>query len=318
MTTAIPEPRYLDAAATYAAATIGECADALEEALRAGLPGEADPPRGYIDLPNGEMLLMPSRVTGTPTIKIVTILHDPDGPGERIKGVHLVCDPVSLAPIAIMDAAALTVVRTTAVSIVALRALAPVDASRLVLFGTGPQGVAHLDAIAAEWPLAHVTVAARRPERAEAFAGAARQRHPNLVIEAVDTAGAANATTTADIIVCATTATEPLFADPGTDVTACAIGGHIPHFRELPGELVARSFVAVEDREVALREAGDVVMPIREGLMEPGDIAADLVDLVAGVVPPPGRARTFKSVGMGWEDAVVSARIVAGAEGAHA
>ena len=302
------DPVYLDEQATYAAATIGECADALEEALRAGLPGEADPPRQFMDLPNGEMLMMPSRVTGIPTIKIVTIHHDPDGPGERIKGVHLVCDPVSLAPRVIMDAAALTVIRTTAISIVALRAIAPRDAQRLVIFGAGPQGAAHLDAIAAEWPLTHVTVAARRFARAEAMVASARQRHPDLVIEAVTTHDSLAATKRADIIVCATTATTPVFDDPGHDVTAIAIGGHSPTGRELPGELVARSFIAVEDREAALREAGDVVMPINEGLITAADIAADLTDLVTTTFDLPG-SRVFKSMGMGWEDAVVSARI---------
>lgn len=302
------DPIYLDEQATYAAATIGQCADALEDALRAGLPGEVDPPRQFMDLPNGEMLMMPSRVTGTPTIKIVTILHDPDGPGERIKGVHLVCDPVSLAPRVIMDAAALTVIRTTAISIVALRAIAPDDAQRLVIFGAGPQGAAHLDAIAAEWPLTQVTVAARRVERAEAMVAAARERHPDLVIEAVAAQDASASTTQADIIVCATTATTPVFDDPGHEVTAIAIGGHSPTGRELPGELVARSFVAVEDREAALREAGDVVIPISEGLMTADDISADLTDLVNQDFELPG-SRVFKSMGMGWEDAVVSARI---------
>jgi len=302
------DPIYLDEQATYAAATIGQCADALEEALRAGLPGETDPPRQFMDLPNGEMLMMPSRVTGVPTIKIVTILHDPDGPGERIKGVHLVCDPVSLAPRVIMDAAALTVIRTTAISIVALRAIAPPDAGRLVIFGAGPQGAAHLDAIAAEWPLTHVAVVARRLDRAEAMVAAARQRHPDLVIEAVASNESEALTRQADIIVCATTATTPVFADPGHDVTAIAIGGHSPIGRELPGELVARSFVAVEDREAALREAGDVVIPINDGLMSADDISADLSDLVTRDLELPG-SRVFKSMGMGWEDAVVSARI---------
>ena len=302
------DPIYLDEQATYAAASIGQCADALEDALRAGLPGQTDPPRQFMDLPNGEMLMMPSRVTGTPTIKIVTILHDPDGPGERIKGVHLVCDPISLAPRVIMDAAALTVIRTTAISIVALRALAPRDAERLVIFGAGPQGAAHLDAIAAEWPLTHVSVAARRRERAEAMVAAARERHPDLVIEAIATEDAAAHTAQADMIVCATTATSPVFDDPGHDVTAIAIGGHSPTGRELPGPLVARSFVAVEDRDAALREAGDVVMPINEDLMTADDIAADLTDLVTKTFDLPG-SRVFKSMGMGWEDAVVSARI---------
>ncbi|TEX51756.1 MAG: hypothetical protein B7C55_03965, partial [Actinomycetales bacterium mxb001] len=68
--------RFLDEKATYAAATIGECADALEEALRTGLPGEPDPPRSFIELPPGELLLMPSRMTGVPTVKLVTIHHD--------------------------------------------------------------------------------------------------------------------------------------------------------------------------------------------------------------------------------------------------
>jgi ornithine cyclodeaminase len=306
--TSSPDPIFLDEERTYAAATIGQCADALEDALRTGFVGEEDPPRAFMDLPCGEMLMMPSRVTGTPTIKVVTIHHDADAPGPRIKGLHLVFDPESLAPRVIMDAAALTVMRTTAVSLVALRALAPAEARRLVIFGVGPQGIAHLDAIAREWPLAHVTVSARRLERAQAMAQASRVKYPGLTIEAVEIADAAHATSLSDIIVCATTATEPVFADPGHAVTAVAVGGHSPVARELPGELVSRSFVAVENRVAALREAGDIVMPIEAGLMTDRDIRADLGELVTQKFDLP-ESRVFKSMGMGWEDAVVSARI---------
>lgn len=306
--TSMPNPIFLDEAHTYAAATIAQCADALEDALRNGFTGEEDPPRAFMDLPQGEMLMMPSRVTGTPTIKVVTIHHDSDGPGPRIKGVHLVFDPQSLAPRVIMDAAALTVMRTTAVSLVALRALAPAEAQRLVIFGVGPQGVAHLDAIVQEWPLTHVTVSARRLERAQAMAQASRLKYPGLTIDAVEIGVASEATAASDIIVCATTATEPVFADPGHAVTAVAVGGHSPTARELPGELVSRSFVAVENRVAALREAGDIVMPIEAGLMTAQDIRADLGELVTQTFELPG-SRVFKSMGMGWEDAVVSARI---------
>lgn len=298
-------PVFLDATATYAAATIGECADALEEALRTGLPGVADPPRQFMDLPNGEMLIMPSRSTGTPTIKIVTIMADPDGPPPRIKGIHLVCDPVTLVPAVIMDAAALTVMRTTAVSIVALRALAAPDATRLLVFGAGPQGAAHLDSIIAEWPITQVVVIARRRDRAERMVQQVRIRRPKIDIQAVDSDAADLQAREADIIACTTTATEPLFVDPGHEVTAVAVGGHSPVGRELPGPLVARAFVAVENREAALREAGDVILPISEGLMTEADINADLTDLVRGTAPRTG-ARIFKSMGMGWEDAVVS------------
>jgi len=306
---------FLDEQATYAAATIGQCADALEAALRAGLPGESDPARIFVDLPPGELLLMPSRVTGTPTVKLVTIHHDADRPDPRIKGVHVVFDPVSLAPKVIMDAAALTVMRTTAVSIVALRFIAKPDCDSLVVFGAGPQARAHIDAIVAEWPIRRVTIVARRPERAQQLLDYARTAHPDIDVTLVHGDDAAPALRDARIIVAATTATSALFdaADTRDDVAAVAVGTHSPVCCELPSELVGRSFVVVEERESALREAGDVVCAITAGLMTPEDIAADLTEVARGSVEPPeSGSRVFKSMGMAWEDAVVSARIAEG------
>jgi ornithine cyclodeaminase len=307
--------RFLDEKATYAAATIGQCADALEVALRAGLPGEPDPARIFVNLPPGELLLMPSRVTGTPTVKIVTIHHDADRPDPRIKGVHVVFDPVSLAPTVIMDAAALTVMRTTAVSIAALRMIAKPDCDTLVVFGAGPQARAHIDAIIAEWPIRHVTVVARRPERAANMVAEAMIRNSDVEFTLVHTDDAAPAIREARIIVAATTATSALFdaADARDDVAAVAVGTHSPTCCELPSELVGRSFVVVEERESALREAGDVVCAITAGLMSPDDIAADLTEVARRAVEvPEGGSRVFKSMGMAWEDAVVSARIAEG------
>ncbi|MFZ8927035.1 MAG: ornithine cyclodeaminase family protein [Candidatus Nanopelagicales bacterium] len=306
---------FLDEQATYAAATIGQCADALEVALRDGLPGEPDPARIFVDLPPGELLLMPSRVTGTPTVKLVTIHHDADRPDPRIKGVHVVFDPVSLAPKVIMAAAALTVMRTTAVSIVALRMIAKPDCHTLVVYGAGPQARAHIDAIIAEWPIRHVTIVARRPERAQALLDYARAQHPDIVIDLVGSDGATAALREARIIVCATTATSALFdaADARGDVAAVAVGTHSPTCCELPSELVGRSFVVVEERESALREAGDVVCAITAGFMTADDIAADLTEVAKRSVDVPATgSRVFKSMGMAWEDAVVSARIAEG------
>ena len=307
--------RILDEAQTYAAATVSQCADALEEALRVDFPGEPDPARIFISLPPGEMLLMPSRVTGTPTVKLVTIHHDADRPDPRIKGVHVVFDPVSLAPTVVMDAAALTVTRTTAVSIVALRALAMPDCDTLVVFGAGPQAKAHIDAVIAEWPIRKVTVVARRPERAADMVADATMRHVDVEFELVHSDDARPALRDARIIVCATTATSALFDadDVRDDVAAVAVGTHSATCCELPSELVARSFVVVEERESALREAGDVVCAITAGLMTPEDIAADLTEVARrSVAVPDGGSRVFKSMGMAWEDAVVSARIAEG------
>ncbi len=307
--------RFLNEEQTYAAATIGQCADALEDALKVGLPGEPDPARIFMELPPGEMLLMPSRMTGTPTVKLVTIHHDADRPDPRIKGVHVVFDPESLAPEVIMDAAALTVMRTTAITIVALRGITPPDADSLLVFGAGPQGKAHIDAIIAEWPIREVVVAARRRANAEALVADAAARHPKVTFTAVDSDDARDAVRRAAIIICATTASDALFdaADCRPDVVAAAVGTHSATCREMPSELVARSFVAVEERESALREAGDVVMAITAGLMTADDIDADLAQIARReVLPGEGGSRIFKSMGMGWEDAVVSARIAKG------
>ena len=307
--------RFLDEKATYAAATVSQCADALEEALCAGLPGEPDPPRSFIGLPPGELIIMPSRVTGIPTVKLVTVHHDADRPDPRIKGVHVVFDPVSLAPTVVMDAAALTVMRTTAVSIVALRAIAEPDCDSLVVYGAGPQAKAHIDAIIAEWPIRRVTVVARRLDRALDLVTDATLRNIDVEFQLLPTDEAAPALRDARIIVCATTATSALFdaADTRDDVAAVAVGTHSPDCCELPAELVARSFVAVEERTSALREAGDVVCAINAGLMTPDDIDADLEQIARRAITLPDRgSRVFKSMGMGWEDAVVSARIASG------
>ena len=304
--------RFLDEEQTYAAATIGQCADALEAALRAGLPGEPDPARIFVDLPPGEMLLMPSRVTGTPTVKLVTIHHDADRSDPRIKGVHVVFDPESLAPVVIMDAAALTVMRTTAVTMVALRVLMAPDVDMLLVFGAGPQARAHIDAIIAERPIRDVAVVARRKANADALIADAAARHPAVAFTAVDAEDIPAAVARARVIICATTATSALFSadDCRADVVAAAVGTHSPTCCEMPSELVGRSFVVVEERTSALREAGDVVMAISAGLMSPEDINADLEQIAHGsVTVPDSGSRVFKSMGMAWEDAVVSARI---------
>ncbi len=116
---------------------------------------------------------------------------------------------------------------------------------------------------------------------------------------------------TADIIICATSAAEAVFEDvPGTRPAVVAIGSHRPTDRELPAALLARSFLSVEDRASALREAGDILLAINEGAITAASMAADLGELVRGeVTPGVDLPRVFKSVGMGWEDAVVGARI---------
>jgi ornithine cyclodeaminase/alanine dehydrogenase-like protein (mu-crystallin family) len=263
------------------ALSVVEAADALEAALAAGLDPDAGPPRSALPVGEGELLVMPAAAGGYAAVKLVTV-----GPREpRIQGVCVLFDAGTLAPIALLDGIALTNLRTPAVSALAVRRLAAPDASRLVVFGRGPQARAHAEAVAAVRPIAEVDLLGR------------------------DAADRDDLVAAADVICCCTTAREPLFDGGLVAEHACvvAIGSHEPAARETDDALASRATVVVESRDTALREAGDVVGAVEAGALDPGELVT-LRDVVAGTELPPG-PRLFKSTGMAWEDAVVAAAV---------
>ena len=216
--------------------------DALEAALRDGLDLEADPPRSHVPAAAGELLLMPSTAAGAVGVKLVTVAPDHE---PRIQGVYVLFDGETLAPVALVEGIGLTDVRTSAVSALAVRHLASAT-RRLVVFGTGPQARAHIAALAAE----EAVVVGRDPAKTAAFASEVGGR-----------AGGPEDVAQADVVVCATTAREPLFDGDAVPehATVVAMGSHEPGAREVDERLVARSTVVVESRASALREAGDVI-----------------------------------------------------------
>ena len=252
--------------------------DALEAALRGGLDPERDTPRSFVGVSRGELLLMPSEVARHVAVKVLTVGGDP-----RIQGVVIVFDAQTLAPVALVDGIALTNVRTAAVSALAVRHLAAEDASRLLVFGRGPQSRAHVQAIGAVRPITHVDVLGR------------------------DHGDASDLVARADVICCCTTSGTPLFdgASVAEHATVVAIGSHDPALRETDDALAARATVVVESRTSALREAGDVVAALGSGALDEHRIIT-LSELVAGSRRPGPGPRLFKSTGMSWEDAVLA------------
>ncbi|MBE2315960.1 ornithine cyclodeaminase family protein [Solirubrobacter sp. CPCC 204708] len=271
--------RTLNAADVVRQLTPSAAVDALEAALRGGLDPEDDTPRTFATLRNGELLLMPSEVRGTVAVKVLTVGGDP-----RIQGVMIVFDAETLAPTALIDGIALTNLRTSAVSALAVRHLAPENASRVLVFGRGPQSQAHIEAMKAIRPIAHVDVLGR------------------------DHGDSSELVARADIICCCSTSPTPLFdgALVQPHATVVAIGSHDPERRETDDALAARATVVVESRTNALREAGDVVAPLRSGALTEDRIVT-LSELVNGERPVDAdRPRLFKSSGMSWEDAVIA------------
>ena len=263
-----------------------QAVDALEAALRDGFDPEAATPRTFLDAPGGELLVMPGVVGDSIAVKLVTVGGEP-----RIQGVVVVFDPETLAPAALIDGIALTNLRTSAVSALAVRHLATQEARRLLVFGRGAQGPAHVEAVRAVRPsIDHVDVVGRE--------------HPDDIDDLV---------ARADVICCCTTASEPLFdgAIVADHATVVAVGSHDPALRETDDTLARRAgTVVVESRASAVREGGDVLAALRSGALAEDELVT-LAELVRGRVEPSASApRFFKSVGMAWEDAVVAGQTV--------
>ncbi|WP_239516189.1 MULTISPECIES: ornithine cyclodeaminase family protein [unclassified Streptomyces] len=310
----------LSAAETAGLLTPAAAADALAGVLLAGLDPETCPPRSALPVPGGgELLLMPAATGAYAGVKIAGVAPGNPGLGlPRITGSYLLLDGPTLRPLALLDGAALTTLRTPAVSALALRHLLPAGRPlRMLLFGSGPQAYGHLEAVLALRQLAEVVVVARDPAGARKLAEHARglgvPARPGVAAEVAD----------ADLVVCCTTSREPLFDGrliaPGA--TVVAVGSHEPDAREVDTALVRRAAVYVESRAAALREAGDLLVPEAEGAIGAGHISGTLADLVAGRMPGAGTAscpQLFKSVGMAWEDlAVAVALFEAAGSGVH-
>ncbi|MEV6345555.1 ornithine cyclodeaminase family protein [Actinoplanes sp. NPDC051851] len=269
---------HLTAADVLATAPM-DAVGALRDALTAGLDPSAGPPRVGVDLTHGQVLLMPAEFGDRAGVKIAAVAPGNPAAGlPRIQGVYLLMEATTFTPLATLDGPALTAVRTAAVTVTALEPV--LRGRRVAIIGSGPQGVAHARALQAHLhpeSLVHLT----------------RRDLPD--------SGHLRA---ADVIVCATTAAEPLFDSailrPGAVVAA--IGSHEPDKRELDTALLTRAQVVVEDRDTALREAGDVVLA---GL--PRDRLIPMADVVTGRVRlAPDRPVVFKGTGMAWQDVVVA------------
>lgn len=278
--------------------------DALDAAFRRpSLP--VSPLRTHVEAGAADLLLMPS--VGDPGVGIKLVTVNPSNPGRGLPLIHAVYvlfGRGSTEPQAVIDGAALTALRTAAVSALATRYLANPEAERLVIFGAGVQGHSHLQAMRAVRPIWLVTVVSRTPDRAAALVDRARA----LDMEA--SVGGPEAVAKADLVCTCTTSPEPLFDGAllkrGAHVNA--VGSYQPHTRELDDAAVTRARIVVETREAALAEAGDLLIPLEAGVMGPSAIVADLAEVVRGaaVRTSPEDLTIFKSVGVAFEDLVVA------------
>ncbi len=293
------------------------CITLMREAFERCARGSATfPLRPFIKLPDhrGVLAMMPGYLGEPLTIGVKVITVFPGNLGTALdahQGPVLLFDSETGALTAMMDASAITAIRTAAATAVATDTLARPDSSTLALLGSGVQARTHLEALRLVRDISHVRLWSRNRDRAVQFAAEESTRH-GVTVEVVATPE--HAVRNADIVCTTTGARDPIvqgaWLDDGTHVNA--VGSASPVMRELDTSAVVRAQVYVDSRESALHEAGDLLIPIAEGAITQAHIIAEIGDVLVEAAPgrTDGRHVTlFKSLGVAAQD-LVAARYV--------
>jgi len=282
-----------------------ECADAMAAVLAAHARGAAQfPLRAMVPFEGaaGFMGLMPAwRGGADPVFSLKALCVMPGNPARGLdshQGTVTLFDGAIGAPRAILDASAVTAIRTAAVSAVATRVLAREDARVLAILGAGVQGKAHLRALAAVREFDDVRVYSPTEAHASAVA-----RDGNGRVRVM--ASAEEAVRGADVVVTATTAREPVLRREwlGAGAHVNAVGASIPTARELDMRTVADCALYCDSRESLRNEAGEYLLAVKEGAI-PGEahVRGELGEVLAGTAGGDDELTVFRSLGIAVED----------------
>lgn len=306
---------FIGAEELRSAIPIGDVVDAVERAYRSvASGGDRSPVRSHVPIDGGDLLLMPGLLTGAGgfTVKLVTVVAQNAARGlPTVQAVVVWYSTATGQPLALIDGATLTAMRTGAASGVGTKLLARRDASVVAVLGAGVQAEWQLRAVAAVRSIERAVVYARTPDAREAFA--ARMRAATG-LEVLAAPSAEAAVRQADVVCCATTSAEPVFdaawLAPGTHVNG--VGAYRLDMAEIPPEAFGRAvLVAIDARAAARAEAGDWVAAVTAGLVrepdavEIGSVAPDWAD------ERDAEAITvFKSVGLAAQDVAAAELVV--------
>jgi ornithine cyclodeaminase len=271
----------------------------------------------FRELAAGNFVLPPRQIFGDGAVLVMSAYHTPTGTAV-VKKIGIALDqlPAIRATVIwtgdgeqlVADGGSITTLRTGAVVGVATDLLAPADATRLTVIGTGAQAPDQVRAVLAVRPIADVTVTGRSADRAAALAQQLATEFPD--VKFTPSTNIDESIADPHIICCATSSTTPLFTADALpeNVHVNAIGAFRPTMRELPRDLLATATtVLVDQREAALEESGEIIDAVTSGAVP----EAALVELGPALSnPPTPEGRTvFKSVGVGCQDWAIAAAL---------
>lgn len=288
----------------------GVCVEVVAAAMRCVSAGRTVMPlRQIMSLPpgRGALGMMPGYLGDPECFGIKLLSLFPGNPAVGLSshlGLYVLCETEHGRPIALMEASALTAIRTAAASVVATRALARPGSRVLAIVGTGEEAAAHIEAFQSVRPFERIVVWGRHAAPAHRLADRARG------LGATDVAVVASvqkALAEADVVCTVTSSPEPLLAGadvrPGTHL--CLVGASIPTSREVDDDCVAMSRFFVDYRASAMAQAGELLHAMREGVVTEAHIVAEIGEVLAGTAA--GRrstdeVTTYKSLGVAAQD----------------
>lgn len=311
----------LSHADVVAALPAAECADAMAAVLAAHARGGAYMPlRSVMAAPGaaGFMGMMPGWRGGDDAVfslKLVCVI--PGNPARGLdahQGIVGLFDGETGIPTAILNASAITQIRTAAVTAVATRELARADARVLAILGAGVQAAAHLEALALVRDFDEVRVYSPTRTHVEAVVARAPSR-----VRAVAAVSAEEAVRGADVVVVATSSREPVlehaWLSPGMHVNA--IGASLPSAREIEVQTVAASALFADSRESLRNEAGEYLLALEQGAIAgESHVRASLGEVLAGIAAgrrDDSELTLFRSLGLAVEDLAAAEHAVAAA-----
>jgi ornithine cyclodeaminase len=288
-----------------------ECIDVMRDAMIALAAGKVHQPlRTIIRPPDaaGLMGLMPSYISGDrAAFGLKAICMFPGNPArgkDAHQGAVLLFSADTGELLAMMNASAITAIRTAAVSAVATDLLARADACDLAIIGSGVQARSHLAAMARVRAIKRCRIASRQIEHARSFA----EEMSGAFSFPIEPVGSVEqALDGADLIVTVTSAVEPIvgreWISPGAHLNV--VGSSTPRAREVDSATMAAASLFVDRRESTINEAGDYLFAAREGAIGPDHIRAEIGEVLTGDKPgrtSPDEITLFKSLGLAVED----------------
>lgn len=266
----------------------------------------------------GTTLFMPAYLPSIESLgtKIVSVFpHNIEHSLPTIHALVITCDAKTGQPIGVMDGTYLTALRTGAASGVATDLLARKDVKTAAIIGAGIQGRTQLEALCCVRDIQKAWVYDKNFRAAEAYVVEMQNRGRPFPSDIVVSHSPSEAISEAEVVCCATTSSVPVFEDAdlksGTHING--IGSYTPYMQEIPEQTLLRSKVVVDSLLASLEEAGDLIIPLKKGLISESHIHGEIGQVASGQIP--GRESDqeitfFKSVGVAVQDVAVAEMVL--------